>query len=117
MNVDEFNRIESEKESFYSYHGSREVHKNCCNLKAHQRKQVPTINCIRECQYDVRNDNEGFGKWLACQIGIQMTCGEHYKKIKEQRDYIEDIANNTKKGYVDNFKIFFEEKIWKLAQF
>jgi hypothetical protein len=70
MDMETYHREGNKLESFYSYHGSRHLHKDCCKLSEKEMSHLPSRNIIRKCNYKLENDNEGLGQWLAYQIGL-----------------------------------------------
>ena len=68
MDVDSFSRIEKTKETYLN---SLRTDVKCGHAPS-KKGTFQRQNVVDVSTYDIRNDNEGLGRWLAYQLGLQM---------------------------------------------
>jgi len=72
----------------------------------------------KDLRYSIDDDNDGFAKWLAYQLGLQMMWTHIHKNNKSNFDgdlQWYDPVKDPQGAFKRSFKYFYEEKMWKLA--
>lgn len=113
MDVDSFSRIEKTKETYLNSLLNLD---KCCHAPS-KKGSFQRQNVVDVLTYDIRNDNEGLGRWLAYQLGLQMM----WKQLSDEggaksQEHLFSILARPQEAFKANFKYFYEERLWKLAQ-
>lgn len=104
MQADSMTRHETVKESFFC----------ACS------KTIKGLDLTQHHEYDTKTytvyqDNEGFGIWLAYQVGLQMMWRQISGDKNKKKAISEAYLDNTDLAFKTNFQFFYEEKFWRLA--